>query len=201
MTWSGTRLPIGTFSVYPCLPVSNLPPDPEASRTLWQRRVLDPIVAQLTQGITPEKIALTVAVGGALALFPVLGTTTLLCLLIGILLRLNQPIIQMVNFLCAPIHLPLIYLLIRWGQWLFGVPRVPFSMHFFVNLLWTDPVYFMHRFGSTLFHAIVVWAIAAPFWTAAIYYLLLPMLREIARLKAESAAKALAEKPPTHPIP
>ena len=42
---------------------------------------------------------------------------------------------------------------------------------------------------------------AAPFWTAAVYYVLLPMLREIARLKAESAAKALAEKPPDHPVP
>ncbi len=201
MTRSGTRLPIGAFGVYPCLSVSNLAPDPDLNRTLWQRRVLDPIVAQLTQGITPEKIALTVAVGSALALFPVLGTTTLLCLLVGVILRLNQPIIQVVNVLCAPIHFPLIYFTVRWGQWLFGVPRVPFNMRYFLNLLWDDPVFFMHRFGSTVFHAIVVWGIAAPFWTAAVYYLMLPMLREIARLKAESAAKALAEKPPTHPVP
>jgi uncharacterized protein (DUF2062 family) len=201
MTSSGTRLPIGALDVYPCLSVSTAAPDSDLNRTLWQRRVLDPIVAQLTQGITPEKIALTVAVGGALALFPVLGTTTLLCLLVGIMLRLNQPIIQMVNFLCAPIHIPLIYFSVRWGQWLFGVPRVPFSMRYFVHLLWTDPVFFFHRFGSTLFHAIVIWGIAAPFWTAAVYYVLLPMLREIARLKAESAAKALAEKPPDHPVP
>ena len=71
--------------------------------------MIDPIAAQLTQGITPEKIALTLAVGSALALFPILGTTTLLCLLAGILLRLNQPIIQMVNALCTPLHLPVIY--------------------------------------------------------------------------------------------
>jgi len=201
MTSVGTRLPFGVISVYPCLSVSNLPSDSDLNRTLWQRRVLDPIVAQLTQGITPEKIALTLAIGSALALFPVIGTTTLLCLLVGILLRLNQPIIQMVNFLCAPIHIPLIYLSVRWGQRLFGVPVVPFSIRYFVNLLWNDPVHFMHRFGATLLHAIVVWGIAAPFWVTVFYYLMLPMLREIARLKAESAAKALAEKPPTHPVP
>jgi uncharacterized protein (DUF2062 family) len=172
-----------------------------ARRTFWQTRVRDPIVAQLTQGITPEKIALTLAVGSALALFPILGTTTLLCLLVGIALRLNQPIIQMVNFLCAPLHIPLIYLSVHWGERLFGVPRVPFSIRYVANLLWDDPVRFMHRFGTTLLHAIVVWGIAAPFWIAGIYYIFLPMLREIARLKAESAAKAVADKPPTHPVP
>ena len=40
------------------------PADATTRRTLWQRRVRDPIVAQLTQGITPEKIALTIAVVG-----------------------------------------------------------------------------------------------------------------------------------------
>src|SRR6201999_2971791 len=106
---------------------------PASKRTLWQRRVLDPIVAQLTQGITPEKIALTVAVGSALALFPLLGLTPLLCLLVGIALRLNQPMIQMVNFWCTPIHIPLIYATVHWGQWLFGEPRLPFSIRYFAT--------------------------------------------------------------------
>jgi uncharacterized protein (DUF2062 family) len=91
-------------------------------RTPWQRHVIDPVAAQLTQGITPEKIALTLSVGSALALFPILGTTTLLCLLAGILLRLNQPIIQIVNALCTPLHLPVIYFLVRLGSKLFDTP-------------------------------------------------------------------------------
>jgi uncharacterized protein (DUF2062 family) len=56
---------------------------PSPQRTFWQRRVRDPIVLQLTQGITPEKIALTVAIGSAIGLFPIIGTTSLLCFLIG----------------------------------------------------------------------------------------------------------------------
>jgi len=49
-------------------------PDAAApARTSWQRHVIDPIAVQLTQGITPEKIALTLAVGSAFALFPILG--------------------------------------------------------------------------------------------------------------------------------
>jgi len=40
----------------------NETPQSEAAapaRTRWQRHVIDPIAAQLTQGITPEKVALT----------------------------------------------------------------------------------------------------------------------------------------------
>ena len=53
------------------------PPEPRPS--VWQRRVVQPIVAQLTQGVTPDRIALTLAVGVTCGLFPFLGLTTALC--------------------------------------------------------------------------------------------------------------------------
>src|SRR6185436_5374216 len=116
-----------------------------------QRRVLDPIVAQLTQGITPEKIALTIAVGSALALYPMLGVTTIFCFLAGILLRLNQPIIQVVNYLCFPVHLTTIYYCWLWGDRLFGTPhpRMPVraTAEKMWRLLWDDPGQLIHQFG------------------------------------------------------
>jgi len=54
----------------------------KTTRTFWQRRLLDPVLHQLTQGITPEKIALTFAVGSSIAMLPLLGTTTLICLIV-----------------------------------------------------------------------------------------------------------------------
>jgi hypothetical protein len=42
-------------------------------------RIGDPIVVQLTQGLSAEKLALTVAVGICIAVNPVIGTTTILC--------------------------------------------------------------------------------------------------------------------------
>jgi hypothetical protein len=48
-------------------------------RGFFHRRVVAPIVALLTQGITPEKIALSLAFGIVLGIFPVLGSTTVLC--------------------------------------------------------------------------------------------------------------------------
>lgn len=161
----------------------------------------DPVVAQLTQGITPVKIALTVAIGSALALFPILGTTTILCLLAGIFLRLNQPIIQAVNYLCTPIHLVFIPFALRWGEWLFGVAHTRFEFRGLLRAFHGHPLDFLHNFWFSAFHAIVAWAIFAPFWIATIYCSALSIPREIVRIRTETAAKTMAETPPNHPIP
>lgn len=170
----------------PDLPVTAVAPP----RTLWQRRVIDPVVAQLTQGITPEKLALTIAIGSMCALFPILGTTTLLCLLAGIALRLNQPIIQVVNYLCTPLHFPLIWWMWRTGEWVFGEPHRPLKMRVLANLFWEEPLQFIHAFGATAFHAVVVWAVLAPFWALLTYHISLPILREAARVRLTVAPKA-----------
>jgi uncharacterized protein (DUF2062 family) len=192
-------------------PVDN-PPAPAG--TFWQRRVVGPVVAQLKQGITPEKIALTIAVGSALANFPFVGTMWL-CLLAGIVLKLNQPIIQAVNVLFTPLHLFLIPNYFYWGNKLFGAPQVRLGMRNSVELMWNmllhDPGLFAHRFGLMVFHATVVWAAIAPLWITIIYYSARTTLREIVRVRTEAAAKAVIAAaaagavkntdPSDHPVP
>ena len=174
---------------------------PESRRNFWQRRVRDPIVAQLTQGITPEKIALTLSVGSGLANFPILGTTSALCFFVGFKLKLNQPIIQVVNYLCTPIHIPFIIYSFKWGEKLFGVKHTRVEIRSMARLLMDDPVKFLHDFGTAAFHACIVWAILVPFWMLAVYYIALPIMRAIARVRLEAAAKAAVEKSADHPVP
>ncbi len=71
----------------------------------FYRRLLRPILDLLRQGVTPEKMALSLALGGALGVFPALGCTTLLCLIAAIVLRLNLPAIQIVNYFVYPIQI------------------------------------------------------------------------------------------------
>lgn len=188
----------------PTEPVTSLA-DPK--RTFWQRRVRDPIVAQLTQGITPEKIALTLAVGSACALFPVIGTTTLLCFIVALALRLNQPITQLINQAMWPLHVPVIVLCVRVGEALFGVPH---QQHFVreMHQFWSEPsssfwehlATFVSHFGPTAWHAIVAWAVMAPLYIIAVYLITCPIVRTIARIRAETAARPPAV-PPEHPVP
>ena len=86
------------------------------------KRLADLIVGLLTQGITAEKIALSLAFGIMLGVFPVLGTTSLLCLIVAILFRLNLPAVQLVNILVYPLWFLLLVPFIRVGERLFGAP-------------------------------------------------------------------------------
>lgn len=168
---------------------------------MWQRKVADPIVAQLTQGLTPHKIALTVAVGSAIAMFPILGTTTILCLLVGIVMRLNQPIIQAVNYACTPIHLTFIFYAFRWGERLFGTTHSRLEFRSMMRMLHQHPIDFVTTYSTTALHAIVIWAVLVPFWLGAVYYVMLPMMRGIDKVRLETAAKVATEKAKNHPVP
>jgi uncharacterized protein (DUF2062 family) len=143
-------------------------------------------VAQLTQGITPEKLALTVAVGGACALFPILGTTTILCLIVAVALRLNQPIVQLLNQAFWPLHVPAIYGCVRLGEVIYGVPHASFQLRRMHDLLWHAPAHFFRDYGALALYAVTAWAVLAPAFVIVVYSTMLPLTRAIARIKAEA---------------
>lgn len=149
--------------------------------SFWKRRVLTPITNQLKQGITPEKIALTIALGLALSIFPILGSTTILCGLAALLLRLNQPVIQLVNYLAYPVQLLAIIPFYRAGETLFQQPHVPLSIPFLFARFRADVWQFLRDFGMIAVQGIIVWCLIAPVVIAAIYFLVHPPLRALAR--------------------
>jgi uncharacterized protein (DUF2062 family) len=152
-------------------------------REAWQRRVVDVVLAQLRQGITPQKIALTVAVGGTLGLFPILGSTTLLCFLAGIFLKLNQPIIQAINYLVYPLQVAGIYFFIRTGEWLTRTAPLQFSIAGLLQQFRAAPLHFFQEFGMTALRGVLAWTLIAPMVAAALYFALLPVLRRLAGLR------------------
>jgi len=78
--------------------------------------VVGPVLAQLKQGVTPDKIALTLAVGTACSLLPFFGFTWLANLAAGLWLRLNQPILQTLNQVLGPVQLVMILVYVRIGE-------------------------------------------------------------------------------------
>lgn len=147
----------------------------------WQRRVVTPILNQLRQGITPERIALTIALGGTLGIFPILGSTTFLCAVAGVWLRLNQPIIQLTNYLVYPLQLLLLLPFYRAGETLFQQPHVPiFSLTELMQRFGADPWQFVIDYGLVGAYGIVVWFLVAPPLIAVTYYVLRPLLKRTA---------------------
>jgi uncharacterized protein (DUF2062 family) len=151
----------------------------QAMRALWQRRVLDVTLAQLRQGITPQKIALTIALGVALGLFPILGSTTALCLLAGVLFKLNQPVIQLLNWMVAPLQVPGIYLFVRAGERLTHSPPVSFSITALMIAFKASPLRFLQQYGTTGLRGVLAWLLFAPGIAVLLYALALPPLKRM----------------------
>ena len=154
------------------------PPPPKPN--WWQRRIAGPVRQQLTQGITPDKIALTLALGFTLGIFPILGSGFLLCGLAAGALRLNQPIIQGTGTLAYPLQLAFLLPFYRAGEALFGVPPIPLSISELLSRFFENIPVFLKDYGMTGVRGIFVWSLMAPAVLAALYFCLRPLLRRMA---------------------
>ena len=159
--------------------------------TRLKAKIGDPIVEQLTQGLSPEKIALTVAVGLTIAVNPIIGTTTILCFAAAWALGLNQPIIQAINWSSYALQLLLIFPFIRLGERIFRAPRESRSLERLVAMMKADPAGTLVNVRVTLGHAVVAWILVAPLLTAAIYFATRPLFRALARRAAAARTRGV----------
>lgn len=148
----------------------------------WRRRVVAPVLAQLRQGVTPEQIALTIALGAVLGVFPILGACTALCAVAGVALRLNQPLIQLVNYLVYPLQFVLLIPFYRAGERLFGAEPVPIvDVAALAARFGADPWQFILDYGQVGLYGIAVWLLVAPPAAALLYLTLKPVLVRLRR--------------------
>lgn len=153
------------------------------SNGFFQDKVVIPFKNQLKQGVTPKQLALTCAVGSVLGIFPLLGVTTFFCILLGLVWKLNQPILQAVNYLLYPVQLLLLPTFVLMGEKLTGSEPVSFNPSTVVKEFMADPRIFLGHYGMAGFHAVMVWAVVAPFLAWVVYQL---SLRIFLKLRVNS---------------
>lgn len=158
---------------------------PGPTSSFWSRRLVAPITTLLTQGVAPDQVAATLAVGTACSLFPFLGFTSLLNLGVGLRLRMNQPILQTLNQLLGPVQLVMIVVYVRLGEWGWRVEATPFSVTEMLRAFhvagWGE---FLQRFGWAGIHAFTAWVLSVPLILPLVYYPLRPVLRRLASARA-----------------
>ena len=145
--------------------------------TWFHRKIAEPILGLLKQGITPEKIALSIAVGVALGVFPVLGSTTALCAAAAVLLRLNLPAIQIVNWLVYPLQIVLLLPFIRLGEAMYQAPPLPLNTTQLLALVRAGAWAATKQLWRSGIPAITAWTLVAPLGAGLIYMILAPLLR------------------------
>lgn len=154
------------------------------------RKVLDTVVNLLRQGTTPEKIAQATALAAVLAVFPVLGSTTLLCTGGAAWLRLNLPLMQLVNFLLYPVQLALLIPFMNVGVRFFSLAPLP-PLTQLLKLVATDPWGAIKVFWPATLSGIGAWLLLSPFAAIAIYNLVLFPLRRFQAAAPLPAAEVI----------
>jgi uncharacterized protein (DUF2062 family) len=139
----------------------------------------------LRQGISPPRLALTLALGFAIGCIPVVGIPTVLCAGLALMLRLNLPAIQAANYAVMPLQLLLIVPFVRLGGWLF-----PAGLNHTAkvsDLLHGSPLALLSQLGGLAGHAMLGWAVIAVPAVALMTATLTVVLRQIPALAAVEA--------------
>jgi uncharacterized protein (DUF2062 family) len=145
------------------------------------KRFVQLIKSMLLHGLTPAGISLTIALGLAGSVFPILGTNTLVCLFFAAVFRLNHAIMQSVNWLGAPLQLLLIFPFLRLGERIFGAAPVPLSLTQLMSAFREAPLDFLARFSMSFVHCIAGWLLVMPAIVLATHLVLLVLFRRFVR--------------------
>lgn len=145
----------------------------------FRRRVWNPLRGWLREGLTPAGLAWSLAVGLAIGVIPLFGTSTALCVGAALAFRLNQPAMQLANYLAYPAQLLLLIPFIRLGERLFGAPRLPLSLTALLAAAKADAWGTMGAFWTSLWHAAVAWLLVVPVPTLLLAWALFRLFRAI----------------------
>ena len=156
--------------------------EPLAPPTGWfRRRVAGPLLALLRQGLAPEALALTVALGVAAGLVPFLGAITTVAGLLALRLRLNMAAIQLISHLMTPLQLLLLVPLLRQGARLLGnAQEQDLSLAQVRHLFAADWRAALHLLWRAELGALVLWLLASVPLVAVLYFALRPLFRRLA---------------------
>jgi uncharacterized protein (DUF2062 family) len=169
---------------------STPPPKQGRVSAFVRRRVVEPILDLLRQGVTPEKIALSLAFGLGVGVFPVLGVSTVLCTIIAIVLRLNLPAIQLVNYLASPLQLALIIPFVRVGEFFLGLSPQPLSITEGFRLMAIGVFHAITVLWDAIVHAALGWIAIGPVLILVLYQVFRPLMLRAARLRQPLATSA-----------
>ncbi len=155
---------------------------------LFQRQIISPVLHLLRMGASPRRLAWSFAVGVAVGVNPLLGSTTVACLAIAFLLRLNLVASQITNHLVYPLQLAMFFVFLDAGDKLFHTSQIPLSKETMLAGMRHHPLATTRLLWSWEWHALVVWIVFSVFATPLLVLLLTPALqRLLVKIQAEPA--------------
>ena len=137
-----------------------MPFNRESVHELLRCKVLRPLLRLLRGGVTPRRLAWSLALGVVLGINPSVGFTTLAVVMLAWVFGLNQVASQIGTHIVAPLHLLLFIPFIQLGIHLFHTRRLPLTRQQ-VEHLSHHPWRLAHEIWQWEWHALVVWGLVA----------------------------------------
>lgn len=150
----------------------------------------------LVQGISPRRLAFTLSVGFVLGCIPVVGIPTGLCVVVALVLRLNQPAIQAANYAAMPFQVALIVPFARLGGKLTPHSLQPsFNLSGLTTTLAHSPLQvvmhssgaFLGQLGILAAQALLAWLVIAVPVAVVMTLMLTGVLRRVPALAPSTA--------------
>lgn len=136
---------------------------------------------------SPKSMALSLTLGVCLALFPVIGMTFLLGLMVAVVFKLNHLVVQTLNLLLAPVQLLLIYPFIKAGNLVFVGSRV------FKNIFTYTGDWTFLKLLEMVAGGVIVWFALSLVVMPVLYFFLFRLLRVKGKL-SETASTEISLK-------
>lgn len=133
--------------------------------------------------MSPQRLALCVAIGVVVGNMPILGVSTVLCAAVALAFRLNLPAIQIVQTAMAPTQILLIIPFVRLGEWMLRAPPQAVSIKEGLALLAQGAGHAIAALRDAILHAGFAWMLVAPVAIFVFYKILTPVFERAARVR------------------
>lgn len=133
---------------------------PESIREFFRCKILRPLLRLLRGGVTPRRLAWSLALGMVIGINPSVGLTTVIVILLAWTLGLNQVASQIGAHIVAPIHLLLFVPFVQLGVHLFHTRSLPMDRRQLEHLS-RHPLRLFHDIWLWEWHALLIWGIVA----------------------------------------
>ncbi|MBS1799045.1 MAG: DUF2062 domain-containing protein [Acidobacteria bacterium] len=130
-------------------------------------------------GATPERLAWSIAAGVVIGINPLLGSTTVLCLAVAFIFRLNVAASQVGNHIVYPLELLLFIPFLRVGSIVFHTAALPLAPAAIFEAARKHPIDLVREIWRWEWHALVVWVVLSVLVAPLIAIALTPLLRRL----------------------
>ena len=143
-----------------------------------KKKIIHSLSRLLRQGLSPVKLSLVIALGITLSIFPVLGTTTLICTFVSLIFNLNLPAMQLANYAAFPLQVILFFPFLKLGETVSKVSLDPLSKVQLISAFDEGFFYAIEKLSYYLMVACLGWALAIIPIFCILYFFLCTILKK-----------------------